>query len=257
MGSLLEGKICLVTGASRGIGKAIAELFAAEGAVVYANSRGGRKAGPDGSGEAGSPGEAAFTEEDRIRPVYFDCADEEAARRAVFSIYREHGRIDVLVNNAGIVYNEPIGMISMKHVEEMLRVNVYGTINMLQLTSRLMMRGRAGGSIINISSVTGIYGNPGQSAYSSTKGAVISLTKSAAKELGPMRIRVNAIAPGLTLAGEAYKTDPAKIKERIGNIRLGRAAEPEDIAKACLFLASDLSGFVSGQIIAADGCTVM
>ena len=103
----------------------------------------------------------------------------------------------------------------------------------------------------------GIYGNPGQSAYSSTKGAVISLTKSAAKELGPMRIRVNAIAPGLTLAGEAYKTDPAKIKERIGNIRLGRAAEPEDIAKACLFLASDLSGFVSGQIIAADGCTVM
>ena len=128
---------------------------------------------------------------------------------------------------------------------------------MLQLVSRVMGRQERGGSIVNIASMVGLRGNRGQLVYSATKGAVISLTKSAAKELAPKKIRVNAVAPGLTNTAMMQQADPEKLRSRIANICMGRLAEPGDIAGACLFLLSDLSSYVSGQVLPVDGCTIM
>ena len=172
-------------------------------------------------------------------------------------VKKENGRLDGLVNNAGVEFNELIGMISCENMEKMFAVNVYGTINMLQLASRIMGRQENGGSIVNITSMTALRGNRGQMVYSATKGAVISLTKSAAKELAPKKIRVNAIAPGLTNTDMMKQADPKMLEGRIGNICMGRLAEPEDIAGACMYMISDLASYVSGQVLAVDGCTIM
>jgi 3-oxoacyl-[acyl-carrier protein] reductase len=161
------------------------------------------------------------------------------------------------VNNAGVEFNELIGMINRDHMRMMFDVNVFGTVNMLEIVSRIMGRQENGGSIVNIASMTALRGNRGQMIYSATKGAVISLTKSAAKELAPKKIRVNAIAPGLTNTAMMQQADPEKLQSRINNICMGRLAQPEDIAGACMFMLSDLSAYVSGQILAVDGCTIM
>ena len=247
---MLSGKVIIVTGAARGIGQAMAELFARSGAVVYANDI------RQGTIEewCGAVNEAASGE---IRPIYFDICSEGEVRKAVMEIKKACGHIDGLVNNAGVEFNELIGMISRDNMEKMFSVNVYGTINMLQTVSRIMGRQESGGSIVNIASMTALRGNRGQLVYSATKGAVISLTKSAAKELAPKKIRVNAIAPGLTNTAMMQQADPEKLQSRIDNICMGRLAEPEDIAKACMFMLSDLSGYVSGQVLAVDGCTIM
>lgn len=247
---MLAGKVCIVTGGSRGIGKAISQIFAQNGAVVYATAT--RK----GSVEEWSE---EFNKEvsGEVRSLYFDISDEKAVRDAVMQIKRTSGHIDGLVNNAGLEYNELIGMISHDNMEKMFSVNVYGTINMLQTVSRVMGRQENGGSIVNITSMTALRGNKGQLVYSATKGAVISMTKSAAKELAEKNIRVNAIAPGLTNTDMMKQADPEKLQGRINNICMGRLAEPEDIAKACMFMVSDLSTYVSGQVLAVDGCTIM
>ena len=249
-GKMLKDKVCIVTGGSRGIGKAIAQVFADNGAIVYATATKPGSIEPEaemvnrhGSGE--------------IRPLFFDVSDEKAARAAVMEIKRSCGRIDGLINNAGVEFNELIGMISRENMEKMFSVNVYGTINMLQLVSRIMGRQESGGSIVNIASLTALRGNRGQLVYSATKGAVVSLTKSAAKELAEKKIRVNAIAPGLTNTDMMKQADPEKLKSRINNICMGRLAEPKDIANACMFLISDLSAYISGQILGVDGCTIM
>jgi 3-oxoacyl-[acyl-carrier protein] reductase len=192
-----------------------------------------------------------------VKAVYFDITDEQQVKEHVMAIKKECGHIDVLVNNAGVEFNELIGMISSKNMDTMFRVNVYGTINMLQMVSRVMSRQANGGSIINISSMTGLRGSKGQLVYSATKGAVISLTKSAAKELAPKKIRVNSIAPGLTQTKMMEQADIEKLKPRIDNICMGRLAQPLDIANGCLLLASDLAGYISGQVLPVDGCTIM
>ncbi len=247
---MLKNKIYIVTGGSRGIGKAIAQCFAQNGAIVYTTAT------KPGSIEVWAN---AFnqTVNGKVRAQYFDVADEKAVRDAVMRIKNECGRIDGLVNNAGVEFNELIGMISHSNMEKMFSVNVYGTINMLQTVSRIMSRQPDGGSIVNIVSLTALRGNRGQLVYSATKGAVVSLTKSAAKELAVKKIRVNAIAPGLTNTDMMKQADPEKLQGRINNICMGRLAEPEDIAKACLFMVSDLSAYVSGQVLAVDGCTIM
>lgn len=250
MSNLLEGKVCLITGASKGIGKAMAELFVENGAIVYANSS------KNGSIDAWVQ-EWNIRYPGKVHASYFDVAEEEQVKKAVMAIRKENKVIDVLVNNAAVEFNELIGMISKKNTELMLNVNVIGVINCLQLVSRIMQRQSNGGSIINLTSMTAMRGNRGQLVYSATKGAVISITKSAAKELAEKKIRVNAIAPGLTLTPMMAQADPEKLKERINNVCMGRLAEPIDIAKAALFLASDLSGYVSGQVLAVDGCTIM
>ncbi len=247
---LLSEKVILVTGAGRGIGRAMAETFARNGAVVYAIDV------REGSVEQWCEEVNASTSGE-VRPLYFDITDEREAKDAVLQIRKSCGRIDGLVNNAGVEFNELIGMISRENMEKMFSVNVYGTINLLQLVSRVMARQETGGSIVNIASMTALRGNRGQLVYSATKGAVVSLTKSAAKELAEKKIRVNAIAPGLTNTEMMKQADPEKLQSRIDNICMGRLAEPEDIAKACLFLLSDLSSYVSGQVLAVDGCTIM
>ena len=247
---MLTGKVCIVTGGSRGIGKAISQVFAKNGAVVYAIAT------REGSVEEWAE---EFNKDSRgeVRPLYFDISDERAARDGVMQVKKACGHIDGLVNNAGVEFNELIGMISRDNMEKMFSVNVYGSINMLQMVSRIMGRQENGGSIVNITSMTALRGNKGQLVYSATKGAVISLTKSAAKELAEKKIRVNAIAPGLTNTDMMKQADPEKLQSRINNICMGRLAEPEDIAKACLFMVSDLSTYVSGQVLAVDGCTIM
>lgn len=241
MAEMLKGKVCIVTGASRGIGLAISRIFEENGAEVFAVST----------------GKHPIEETKHIHPVYFDITDESAMRKAILQIKKQAGKINVLVNNAGVEYNERIGMIDREKMEETFRVNVFGTIDLLQLAARVMGKNPEGGSIINITSTTAIYGNAGQAVYAASKGAIISLTKSAAKELAPQNIRVNAIAPGLTDTDMVHSVASEKLQKRIDNILLGRIAQPEDIAKAVLFLASDLSGYISGQILSVDGCTIM
>lgn len=247
---LLAEKVVIVTGAGRGIGQAMATVFAENGAVVYANDV------REGTIEewCGAVNESAQGE---IRPLYFDITNDQEVKAAVMRVKKECGHIDGLVNNAGVEFNELIGMINRDNMQKMFSVNVFGTVNMLEIVSRIMGRQENGGSIVNIASMTALRGNRGQMIYSATKGAVISLTKSAAKELADKKIRVNAIAPGLTNTAMMQQADPEKLQSRINNICMGRLAEPEDIAKACMFMLSDLSGYVSGQILAVDGCTIM
>ena len=250
MSQLLENKVCIITGAGGGIGKAMSEIFAENGAVVYAND-----ARPGCMNEWAEQMENKLP--GKIHAVYFDITDESQAKNAIMNIKRSEGHIDVLVNNAGVEYNELIGMISRDNMNTMLNVNIIGTINMLQIVSRVMSRQESGGSIINISSKVALRGNRGQLVYSATKGAVVSITKSAAKELASKNIRVNAIAPGLTKTPMMMKANQDKLQERINNICMGRLAVPEDIANACMFFASDLSGYVSGEVLTVDGCTIM
>lgn len=248
MHDLLKDKVCIVTGAGRGIGKEIANLFASEGAFVVINEC---VIGSADEWVASSPYKNQFD----IR--YFDITNEASSKEEILDVKKKHGHIDVLVNNAGVEFNELIGMISRENMEKMFNVNVYGTINMIQIVSRIMSRNPNGGSIINISSMVGLRGNAGQLVYSATKGAVISITKSAAKELAPKKIRVNSIAPGLTQTKMMDQADIEKLKKRIDNICLGRIAQPKDIAGACLMLASDYAEYISGQVVPVDGCTIM
>ena len=192
----------------------------------------------------------------RVLPLYFDVADATAVKSAFMSVFKQEGRIDALVNNAGVVFNKKIGMILRPETELMFRVNVIAVIEMIQLVSRLMARNHSG-SIVNIASVTAVLGSPGQSAYSATKGAIMAFTKSAAKELAPLGIRVNAVAPGIVKTerfSELYEESGEKIDARIQKIALGRLGTPEDVANACAFLASDRSSYISGQILGVDGC---
>lgn len=249
MTQLLLNKICIVTGAAQGIGRAIVERMAADGAVVYACDM--KKDAMRIWAE-----EKSILYQTRIIPKYFDVTDATAVKQTFMSIHKAEGRIDALVNNAGVIVNKKIGMIVRSEMELMFQVNVIAVIEMVQLVSRLMARS-GGGSIVNLASVTAVLGSPGQSAYSATKGAIISFTKSAAKELASLGIRVNAVAPGIIKTErftELYEDSRDKIETRIQKIALGRLGFPEDVANTCSFLVSDRSSYISGQILGVDGC---
>ena len=242
---LLTDKVCLITGASRGIGRETACRFAEEGAILYIT---------DYVEDSLTSLIEELKEKNNtdITPLYFDVTDENAAKQAIMTVKKNHGRLDVLVNNAGIMRDNVIGMIGQKLVHDVFDINVFSVINMIQLANKLMSRQKSG-SIINISSIVGLEGAAGQLVYSASKGAVAALTKAAAKELAPNGIRVNAVAPGLINTGLLQAIGDEKIAENLKNIKMGRLGEPIDVANVLVFLASDLSGYVTGEIIGVDG----
>jgi len=245
MSSLLHDKVALITGAGAGIGKATAQLFAKEGAVVYA---------ADIKGLEGISADASF--KGKIIPLHLDICDYSAVKTAVMSIKKEHGHIDILANIAGLISYELMPMINYDFFHKMIEVNVVALINLMTLVSRIMQRQHSG-SIINMASMVGVKGAKGQLSYSATKGAVIAATKSAAKELAEHHIRVNAIAPGM-VGSERFKAVlEEKFAQKINDIPFGRLAEPEEIASLCLFLASDNSSYLTGQIIGVDGGAII
>jgi 3-oxoacyl-[acyl-carrier protein] reductase len=246
---LLNGKVSLITGAGKGIGKITAERFAEEGSIVYANSR--------SRGELDEWAESISRKYDaRIIPQYYDITDHQRVKDAVMQIRSENQRVDILVNNAGKVTYELLGMISHKNLQELFEVNVFSMIYLIQLVSKIMSRQKSG-SIINISSIVGVNGVRGQLAYSASKGAVISLTKSAAKELAADNIRVNAIAPGMVGTERFTKVLNEKFDDKIKTIGMSRLADPAEIADACVFFGSEMSTYITGQILGVDGCTVI
>jgi len=249
MQSLLNSKVILITGAGRGIGRVIAEQCASDGATVYVNDL------QIGDMDRWAK-DCAERNQTKVFPICFDVTDTQALKVGLMSIYKKEGRIDCIVNNAAIIANQKLGMVTKPLLEKMYSVNVFAVIDMIQIASRLMAR-TGGGNFVNIASVTGVVGSPGQVAYSSTKGAVISITKSAAKELAPLNIRVNAVAPGIIKTErfeELYEASGDKIDGRISRIALGRLGTPQDVANAVAFLASDRASYISGHILGVDGC---
>lgn len=246
---MLEGKVCLITGASRGIGAAAARRFAEEGAIVYANSR-----------TRGSLDEACEKLSDAlgtiVRPAYFDVRDEAESRKAVALIRKEQGCLDVLLNNAGVMKDALIGMITRDLMQEIFETNVFAAMNMLQLAAKAMMS-QGSGSIINVASIVGVEGNTGQLVYSASKGAVVAMTKTAAKELAGKGIRVNALAPGMIDTDMFRSIGEEKMRENLEHIRMGRLGTPEEVADAAVFLASDYSRYVTGSILGVDGCAAV
>ena len=237
MSKRLDGKIALVTGGAAGIGASTARRFAEEGAIVYACD---------------------------LRPLTYEAenvffkelnvTDTESCKAAVDAIAAERGRIDILVNNAGITRDALLQKMTDDMWDAVIAVNLKGVFNITRLVGPLMMT-NGYGSVVNISSVVGVYGNIGQSNYAATKAGVIGLTKTWAKEFARKgaNVRVNAITPGYIMT-DILKTVPQELLDKFsGQSTLGRLGQPEEIANAALFLASDESSFVTGHVLSVDG----
>lgn len=242
----LSNRTALVTGSTRGIGYTIAERLLESGATVVINGR----TESDKFKAAKQTLEAAFP--GRVHAIAGDVGEAAAARTIVRGAFDVAKRLDILVNNAGILRDSLIGMIPDQQIEETLRVNLVGVIQMTQAAARLMARSKSA-SIINVSSIIGVRGNRGQLVYGASKAGVIGATQSSAKELAAQGVRVNAIAPGFIRTSMIEHLSPEIYNERVASIVMKRVGEPADIADVALFLASDLSSYVTGQIIGVDG----
>ncbi|MBQ9660792.1 MAG: 3-oxoacyl-[Bacteroidales bacterium] len=239
---LLEGKVALITGASRGIGKAIALKFASEGADIAFTDI---KISEDTVEELEALGV-------KVRAYASNAADFAQTHETVEQILADFGRIDILVNNAGITRDGLMLRMDEAQWDAVINVNLKSAYNYIHACTPIMARQR-GGSIINMSSVVGVSGNAGQCNYSASKAGLIGLAKSIAKEMGPRGIRANCIAPGFIIS-DMTAALPEDVREAwVKTIPLRRGGTPEDVAKVALFLASDLSSYVSGQVIHCCG----
>jgi 3-oxoacyl-[acyl-carrier protein] reductase len=241
---LLDGKVALVTGASRGIGRAIAKEFASQGAKVAlcARSVDALQAVADEIAAAGGC----------AQPFALDVSSADGVRAVVEAVTEHLGRLDILINNAGITRDGLIARMKDDAWEEVLNTNLRGAFYLTRAAAKIMMRQRCG-KIVNISSVVGLTGNPGQANYAASKAGLIGMTRSVAKELGSRNIQVNAIAPGFIVTDMTDSLPEALKAKLLEQIPLGRLGQPEEIAKAALFLASDWSDYVTGQVLAVCG----
>ena len=244
--SELEGRVSLVTGASRGIGKAIALKLASLGSKVAVNYR-------EREAEANSVIEAIASQGGgEAIAIKADVADTEAVKAMVEQVTDRWGSIDILVNNAGITRDTLVLRMGDKDWDEVIDTNLRGAYLCTKFALRSMIRQRRG-RIINISSIAGVMGNPGQSNYAASKGGLIAFTKSVAREIGSRNITVNAVAPGFIVTDMTDKL-PSERKESVrAIIPLQRFGEPEDVAELVAFLASEKAGYITGQVICIDG----
>ena len=246
---LLDGKTALVTGASRGIGRAIALCLAAEGARVAINYAGNVKAAEEVKAAIEAAGGTAIL-------CQADIADSAAVEAMVANVVKEFGTIDILVNNAGITRDTLLMRMKDEDFAKVLDTNLKGVFYCTKAISKLMMKKRSG-RIINMASVVGLVGNAGQTNYAAAKAGVIGFSKSAAKELASRGITVNVVAPGF-IGTDMTAGLPESVKEKmLTDIPLGRMGEPEDVARAVLFLASDQASYITGQVVNVDGGMVM
>lgn len=246
---LLENKGAVVTGGSRGIGRAVAEALAAEGATVAVIYAGNIKAAEDTVRTIEEAGGKAFA-------VQCDVADEDAVTDMVKMVHEKLGTIDVFVNNAGITRDGLLMRMKREDWDAVLSTNLTGVYNCTKAVTKIMMKQRIG-SIINMTSVVGETGNAGQANYAAAKAGVIGFTKSVAKELASRNIRVNAVAPGCIDTDMTAVLSDAVKEEMIKSIPLGRTAAPEEVAQAVVFLASQKAGYITGQTLNVDGGMVM
>ena len=239
---ILENKVAIVTGASRGIGKAIAQKFYEEGASVV----------------IGDIVESSIADElgERARLIQVDISKKSDARRLIDFTLEIFGKIDILVNNAGITRDALLVRMKDDDWNDVLRVNLTGTAYCTRAVTRPMMKQRSG-RIINMASVVGLTGNVGQANYAASKAGVIGLTKTMAKELATRGITVNAIAPGFIDTEMTAKLPEDARKKMLGSVPLGRPGTPEDVAEVALFLASEKANYITGQVIQIDGGMVM
>ena len=244
----LQGKVALVTGSARGIGRAIAELLASRGARVVVNS----------TTEEGSRrvADALVAQGAEALAYGADVSNIEAAEGMVKDVIDRWQRIDVLVNNAGITRDTLLMRMKESDWDDVMNVNLKSAFHMTRLVSRVMMRQKSG-AIINVSSVVGLMGNPGQANYAASKAGLIGFTKSMARELGSRSITVNAVAPGF-IETEMTASLPDEVKQRmLANIPLGRFGHTEEIAEMVAFLSSDAARYITGQVLVVDGGLVM
>ena len=242
---LLEGKVALITGAASGIGKAIALKFASEGCNIAFTDL-----VIDENGKQTEEEIAAFGV--KVKGYASNAADFEACHAIVAEVVKDFGRLDVLVNNAGITKDGLMMRMSEAQWDAVIAVNLKSAFNFVHAATPVMMRQRSG-SIINMASVVGVHGNAGQSNYSASKAGMIGLAKSIAQELGPRGVRANAIAPGFIITAMTDALSDEIKEEWAKKIPLRRGGTPEDVANIATFLASDLSSYVSGQVIQVDG----
>lgn len=241
---LLEGKVALITGATRGIGKGIAEMYAQQGAKIaftYA-----------GSVDKAKELEATLSSVTQIKGYQSDASDFDAAQTLVDEVMGEFGKIDILINNAGITKDNLLLRMSKDDWDKVLRINLDSVFNLTKAVIKPMMKAKSG-SIINMTSVVGISGNAGQANYAASKAGVIGFTKSVALELGSRNIRCNAIAPGFIETEMTAALDEKATQKWAEAIPMKKLGKTSDIANACVFLGSDMASYINGQTLNVDG----
>jgi 3-oxoacyl-[acyl-carrier protein] reductase len=243
---ILEGKVALITGGSRGIGKGIVERFLEEGAdVAFTYVSSPEKANATAAELATKTGR-------KVLAIQSDAGDFNAAQAAVDKVVADWGKLDILVNNAGITKDQLLMRMSEADFDAVMTTNMKSVFNMTKAVLRTMLKQRSG-SIINMSSVVGVQGNAGQANYAASKAAILGFTKSVAKELGSRNIRSNAIAPGFIETEMTAALDPKVVEGWREGIPLKRGGTPTDVANACVFLGSDLSAYITGQTLSVCG----